>query len=187
MWVEYEISVLEADEWLLKEYMEVASLSLTSIYTHSSPMPSFISLHVVNTFRPQTQLPPPPNPWTWAACPQTFHTNVNFPTCSDDQAVCEQGLGSADLWDEAHRCARRSSDTGAECVRADRFHPQTLTCNLHFCRTPFRLKVRQRFLFFFLQSISHPRASSTHICGNDHSGWAVTAVSTLVRLFNWLL
>lgn len=117
MWVEYEISAFEADEWLLMEGMEVASLSFwrAYIYTHSSPMPSFISLHGVNTFRPQTQLPSTPPTVDFRCLPSDFHINVNFRTCSEDQAVCEQGLGFADLWDEARRCARRNQ----MCARTD--------------------------------------------------------------------
>lgn len=99
-------------------------------------MLSFISLHVANTFRPQTQLTShlfSPSR-TWAARPQIFHIKVNFRTCSDDQAVCERGLGSADPCDEAYRCARRTVTPARAIKRGGRVSACVHVCV--FCSKP---------------------------------------------------
>lgn len=54
--------------------------------------------------------------FTWDIASQTFHIKFNFRICTDDQAVCEWALSSADPCDEANRCAQWTvTPAGAIC------------------------------------------------------------------------
>lgn len=146
--------------------------------SYSSLFYSLILLHVVNTSPTDTVDHPP--------CPQTFHIKVNFWTCTDDQAVREWGLVSADPWDEDYCCtwwkgaadiANKGSQSGNAqdlCLGLLPPNPPLLLPYPNMTASLLRAKVWGQF---FCNQYTDRTFSSAHVYGNDHLWWVVTAVS----------
>lgn len=140
MWVEYELSIFEGDEWLLIEYVGVASLSISPSHT---PHISACGKHISPT--DAADQPPLTPLWTWAARPQTFHIKVNFRTCSDDHAVCKWGLGSADPCYEAYCCAQWHRACARVCLRLCPKPDLILSSLLNMTASLLRAKAQDQF------------------------------------------